>query len=1079
MRVGFAGKVAHAFLDSKLTPLIIAASLGLGALALLATPREEEPQIRVPMVDVMVAWPGAEPAEVENRIVAPIERILWGVPGVEHIYSVSRPGMGMVTVRFKVNESNEDSLVKVYERQTAMSWIMPRDIMPPVIELHSIDDVPFLSLTLWGEGWSSDRLRPLAAELAQELSEIPEASRAQLIGGQPRVVRVEPDPDRLAAAGVSWMQLTSALQAASVRQAAGTAVRDNREIRVEVGPLFRSSEEVGRVVVALAQGRPVYVSQVARVVDGPDEAQDAVFFSPGPAGARGGQPAGSEHPAVTIALSKRTGANASALAERVLHKLEDLRPRLVPAEVHVEVTRNYGETAQEKSNELVDHLLIATLSVVALISLAMGWRSGLVVGIAVPVTLALTLFIYFLAGYTLNRVTLFALIFSIGILVDDAIVVVENIERHYREKKGQPLLRTAIEAVDEVGNPTILATFTVIAAILPMAFVRGLMGPYMRPIPTGASAAMLFSLAIAFMVTPWAAYRLLKGVDLSHGHAGHEPASSSGVARLYRRVMNALIARPVLRWSFFGAVALVLLIAMAMVGLGLVKVKMLPFDNKSEFQVLVDHPEGTPFEVTLETARQMKSYLATVPEVKNLQLYAGNAAPFNFNGLVRHYFLRRSPNWADLQVNLSPKHDRAAQSHDIAKRVRPALVEIATRRGASVKVVEIPPGPPVMDTMVAEIYGPTEAARLEVAKTVRGLFETTPGVVDVHDSLETPRERVLVSLDREKAGLKGIPAMAAVETLAGPGAGRDVARIDAPSSREPVPVRVRLSAADRASAKRRLSLRVDSKQGGQVAIGELAHVERAPEPQPLVRKDLKPVVYVMGDLAGERESPVYAILALNQRLDALTLPGGAKLERYSVEAPETSDRQAMKWDGEWQITYEVFRDLGIAFAVVLVLIAVLVIGWFQSFAVPLAILLPIPLSLIGILPGHWMFGAFFTATSMIGFIAGAGIIVRNSIILVDFTELRLRQGMSLEEAVVEAGELRFRPILLTAAAVVVGSLVMLFDPIFQGLAISLMMGSIAAVILSPVTVPVLYYLIARRGRAEELHREGAAPTVSA
>jgi multidrug efflux pump subunit AcrB len=1078
MKVGFAGKVAAAFLDSKLTPLIVAASLGLGALALVATPREEEPQIRVPMVDVMVAWPGAEAAEVENRIVAPIERILWGVPGVEHIYSVSRPGMGMVTVRFKVNESNEASLVKVYERQSAMGWTMPRDIMPPIVELHSIDDVPFLTLTLWGEGWSSDRLRPLAAELAQELSEVPEASRAQLTGGQPRVVRVEPDPDRMAAAGISWMQLTAALRAASVRQAAGTAVRDNREVRVEVGPLFRSSEEVGRVVVGLAQGRPVYVSQVARVVDGPDEATDAVFFSPGPAGASEHAPAGKEHPAVTIALSKRTGANATVLAESVLRKVEDLRPRLLPADVHVDVTRDYGETAQEKSNELVDHLLIATLSVVVLISLAMGWRSGLVVGIAVPVTLALTLFIYFLAGYTLNRVTLFALIFSIGILVDDAIVVVENIERHYRERKGQSMLRTAVEAVDEVGNPTILATFTVIAAILPMAFVRGLMGPYMRPIPTGASAAMLFSLAIAFMVTPWAAYRLLKHADLAHGHGADGQASGRGVARVYRRVMNALVTRPSVRWPFFGAVVVALLLAVATVGVGLVKVKMLPFDNKSEFQVLIDHPEGTPLEVTLETARRMTDYLATVPEVRDVQLYAGDAAPFNFNGLVRHYFLRRAPQWADLQVNLSPKHDRDAQSHDIAKRVRPALVEIARRRGANVKVVEIPPGPPVMDTMVAEIYGPTEASRHAVARTVRGLFETTPGVVDVHDSMEAARDRVLVTLDREKAGLKGIPAMAAVETLAGPGAGRDVARVEVPASREPVPVRVRLSAADRASRERRLAMRVDSPLGGQVSIGDLARLERVPEDQPRVRKDLKPVVYVMGDLAGERESPVYAILALNRKLDALKLPDGSRLERYSVEPPETSDRAAMKWDGEWQITYEVFRDLGIAFAVVLVLIAILVIGWFQSFAVPLAILLPIPLSLIGILPGHWLFGAFFTATSMIGFIAGAGIIVRNSIILVDFTELRLRQGMSLEEAVVEAGELRFRPIALTAAAVVVGSLVMLFDPIFQGLAISLMMGSIAAVILSPVTVPVLYYLIARRGRAEELRRAGAAPAVA-
>jgi multidrug efflux pump subunit AcrB len=1075
MRVGFAGRVANAFLDSKLTPLVIVASLGLGALALLATPREEEPQIRVPMVDVMVAWPGAEPAEVESRIVGPIERILWGVPGVEHIYSVSRPGMGMVTVRFKVNESNEESLVKVYERQTAMGWIMPQGTMPPIIELHSIDDVPFLTLTLWGKGWTSDRLRPLAAELAQEISEVPEASRAHLIGGQPRVVRVEPDPDRLAAANVSWMQLTGALQAAAVRQLAGTAVRDNREIRVEVGPLFQSSEEVGRVVVGISQGRPVYVSSVARVIDGPAEATDAVFFSPGPAAASAETPAGSEYQAVTIAIAKRTGANATELADRILEKVEMLRPTLLPADVHLDVTRDYGETAQEKSNELVDHLLIATLSVVVLISLTMGWRSGLVVGIAVPVTLALTLFIYYLVGYTLNRVTLFALIFSIGILVDDAIVVVENIERHHREKPGRPLLRTAIEAVDEVGNPTILATFTVIAAILPMAFVRGLMGPYMRPIPTGASAAMLFSLAVAFMVTPWAAYRLFRSShDPHHGEAGGAP-SAGAVARLYRRVMSLLVSRPAARWPFFSAVLLILVAAMGTVAVGMVKVKMLPFDNKSEFQVLIDHPEGTPLEVTLETARQMKHYLAGVAEVRDLELYVGNAAPYNFNGLVRHYFLRRAPQWADIQVNLSPKGERSAQSHEIAKRVRPALVEIAERRGARVKVVEIPPGPPVMDTMVAEIYGPTAAVRHDVAKTVRELFETTAGVVDVHDSMEAERDRMLVSVDREKAGLKGIPAMAAVETLAGPGAGRDVARLDVPSSREPVPVRVRLSAADRASRERRLSLRVDSPMGGQVAIGELAKVALTPEPQPLVRKDLKPVVYVMGDLAGQRESPVYAILALNQKLDAVKLRNGAALERYSIEPPETSGHAAMKWDGEWQITYEVFRDLGIAFAVVLVLIAILVIGWFQSFTVPLAILLPIPLSLIGILPGHWIFGAFFTATSMIGFIAGAGIIVRNSIILVDFIELRLRQGMSLEHAVVEAGEVRFRPILLTAAAVVVGSLVMLFDPIFQGLAISLMMGSISAVILSPLTVPVLYYLIARGGRAEQLRNEALVP----
>jgi multidrug efflux pump subunit AcrB len=692
------------------------------------------------------------------------------------------------------------------------------------------------------------------------------------------------------------------------------------------------------------------------------------------------------------------------------------------------------------------------------------------VGIAVPVTLALTLFIYFLAGYTLNRVTLFALIFSIGILVDDAIVVVENIERHHREKKGQSFLRTAVEAVDEVGNPTILATFTVIGAILPMAFVRGLMGPYMRPIPTGASAAMLFSLAVAFIVSPWAAYRIFRHEDAADATA--EEAREGFTTRLYRRAMTALISRPAVRFAFFASVAAVFAGALALVAFGLVHVKMLPFDNKSEVQVLVDQDAGTPLEVTLETAREMNRYLATVPEVSDVQIYAGAAAPHNFNGLVRHYFLRRSPSGADLQVNLVGKHDRGEQSHDLAKRFRPALLEIARRRGARVKVVEIPPGPPVLDTLVAEIYGPTAAAREGLTHTVRGLFETTEGVVDVDTTLEAPRTRLGLTLDREKAGLAGITAATALEALAGPGAGRDVARLDVPASREPVPVRVRLSAADRATLARRLSLRVDSMAGPALALSALGRVEATPEPQPILHKDLKPVVYVFGDLAGARESPVYALAALNEKIDALRLPDGTAVERHATEPPQTSDRPALKWDGEWQITYEVFRDLGIAFAIVLVLIAILVIGWFQSFTVPLAILLPIPLSLIGILPGHLLFGAFFTATSMIGFIAGAGIIVRNSIILVDFIELKLRQGMVLEEAVVEAGVVRFRPMLLTAAAVVVGSFVILFDPIFQGLALSLMMGEVAATLLSRMAVPVVYYLIARRGRALVLRQEG-------
>jgi multidrug efflux pump subunit AcrB len=1071
--LGIAGRIARAFIDSKLTPLLIVASLALGALALLATPREEEPQIRVPMVDVAVAWPGAEPGEIETRIVEPLERALFGLSGVEHVYAAARGGVALVTVRFRVNESNEGSLVKVYERLSSLGGALPEAARPPAVELHSIDDVPFLSLTLWSETATSDELRPLAAELAQELSEIPETSKAYLIGGQPRAVRVEPDPDRMAAAGVSWLTLSGALRSSASRQDAGTLVRDNRETRIEAGPLFQGPQDVARVVVGVRNGRPVYVSDVARISDGPAETEHAVFFTLGPAASTLDRPAGSEYPAVSIALAKRAGSNATHLAEAALRKVETLRPRLLPAGVHVEVTRNYGQTAEDKSNELVQHLLIATLSVVVLISLAMGFRSGLVVGIAVPVTLALTLFIYFLAGYTLNRVTLFALIFSIGILVDDAIVVVENIERHHREKPGRPFSQIAAEAVDEVGNPTILATFTVIAAILPMAFVRGLMGPYMRPIPTGASAAMLFSLAVAFIVSPWAASRIFRYHEAAPGKA----AAEGWQTRLYRRAMTSLVTRPAARWGFFAGILAVLGLALGMVAVGLVKVKMLPFDNKSEFQVLVDHDAGTPLEATLETAREMSRALAAVPEVRDVQVYAGTAAPYNFNGLVRHYFLRQSPNGADIQVNLVDKSERDLQSHDLAKQVRPRLQEIATRRNARVKVIEIPPGPPVLDTLVAEIYGPSPAARAELAKSVRTLFETTAGVVDVDDSSEAPHERVRLDVDREKAALKGVSASAVIETIAGPGAGRDVGRIEAPASREPVPVRLRLSPTDRGDLARRLALRVDA-PGGPISLGQLTRSQTSVEPQPILHKDLKPVVYVFGDLAGQRESPVYALSALNARIDALRTGSGMGIERYAVEAPATSDRPALKWDGEWQITYEVFRDLGIAFAVVLVLIAILVIGWFQSFAVPLAILLPIPLSLIGILPGHWAFGAFFTATSMIGFIAGAGIIVRNSIILVDFTELKLRQGMPLVEAVVEAGAVRFRPMLLTAAAVVVGSLVILFDPIFQGLAISLMMGEVAATFLSRMAVPVVYYLIARRGRAEVLRAEGLTATTA-
>jgi multidrug efflux pump subunit AcrB len=1047
---GLAGGLAKRFLESKLTPLLAAGAIALGFLALSATPREEEPQIRVPMVDVRVAFPGAPPREVERRVVDPIEKAMWGIPGVEHVYSTARTGSALVTVRFRVNEPNEASLVKVFERLAAATPGLPPEVGQPVAELHSIDDVPFLTLTLTSDTLSPFELRSLGLELARELSEVPDTARVTVTGGAPRAIRIEPDTERLEAAGVTWAELAASLRGAAARVPAGSSVSGNREIRVEAGFLFRDAEEVARAVVVERQGSPVTVGDVASVLDGPDEVADYVFF---------GEPGRPETPAVTVSLAKRAGTNATALAGQVLSKVEALRPRLLPGSVRVAVTRNYGETADEKSNELIRHLLLATLSVSVLIALAMGWRSAAVVAMAVPVTLALTLFVYFLFGYTLNRVTLFALIFSIGILVDDAIVVVENIERHHRERPSEPLRALAVRAVAEVGNPTILATFTVIAAILPMAFVRGLMGPYMRPIPTGASAAMIFSLLVAFVVSPWAAVRIFR---TARAEPHSEKKAEGRPTRLYRRVMGTLLRRPSARRLFFAGVGLLFLLAVGTVLVGAVRVKMLPFDNKSEFQVLVDHDEGTPLEETLETARRMARSLEREPEVRDWQIYAGAPAPFNFNGLVRHYFLRREPHRADIQVNLLPRDERSAQSHDIAKRVRPGLVAIARSRAARVKVVEIPPGPPVLSTLVAEIYGPTEQTRERLAAQVRGLFEATAGVVDSDWSLETPRRSRLLRLDAEKAALHGVAPAAAIATAAGAGEGEVVGRLDLPRSREPVPLRLRLSAADRARPGSLLALRVRSASGEAIPFGEIARPEQVPEPQPILHKDLKPVVYVLGDLAGKKESPVYALADLNRRLDAARAPGGGPIRRFAVAAPETSDHPAIKWDGEWQITYEVFRDLGIAFAVVLVLITLLVIAWFQSFRAPLAILLPIPLSLIGILPGHLLFGAFFTATSMIGFIAGAGIIVRNSIILVDFIELKVREGMPREEAVIEAGAVRFRPMLLTAAAVAVGSAVILFDPIFQGLAISLMMGEVAATFLSRLTVPVLYYLLTRR-----------------
>ncbi len=1066
--LGPAGRIAHAFIASKLTPLFILVSVLLGAGAVLLLPREEEPQIVVPMIDVFVQMPGADAREIEERVTKPMEKLLWEIPGVEYVYSTSSPGQSMAIVRFYVGENEDAAVVRLNQKMSGNFDLIPPGCSEPLIKPRSIDDVPILALTLSSDRYPHLDLRRIAAQLTDPIKQIHGVSEVKIIGGRRRQVTVTLDEARMAAYGLSPDRILELLRQSNQQSAAGAFSAANREILIETGGFLRTAEDVARVVVGVANDRPVYVRDVASIADGPEEPADYVFFALGPAaehsrvlGATGPPPRDTVAPAVTLTIAKRKGLNAIVVADDVLAKVTELQGRLIPADVRLSITRNYGETAAEKSNELLFHMFLAIISVSLLIALTLGWRESGIVAIAIPVTLALTLVVFHLYGYTINRVTLFALIFSIGILVDDAIVVVENIVRHYRmpPNRRRPLAEVAVEAVDEVGNPTILATFAVIAAILPMAFVRGLMGPYMRPIPVGASAAMLFSLIVAFLVTPWAARLLLGRKAADSDHAAETEGWST---RLYRRVMGRLIHDPRWRHAFLVFVVALLLAACSLVYFKLTLVKMLPFDNKSEFQVVVDLPEGTTLEHTAAVTRELADALRAVPEVTDLQLYVGLSGPYNFNGLVRHYFLRQGPNVADIQVNLAPRRYRDAQSHDIARRVRPALTEIARRNGARIKVAEVPPGPPVLQTLVVEVYGPDYARQIEIARQIRDILDSTDGVVDVDWYVEDDQTRLRFVVDHEKAALHGISAGQVADVLRAAVQGAGAGLLHAPREKEDVPILLRLRRSERSSAADLQRIKVRGAHGQLVALGEIVRVEESLADKSIYHKNLLPVVYVTGDVAGAEESPVYPILKMKKRLDSLPLPEGYRLRQYTADPPFSTETYSVKWDGEWHITYEVFRDLGIAFAVVLALIYVLVVGWFQSLVTPLVIMAAIPFSLVGILPAHWLMGSFFTATSMIGFIAGAGIVVRNSIILVDFIELRLAQGMPLAEAVVDAGAVRFRPMMLTAAAVIVGASVILFDPIFQGLAISLMAGEVASLLLSRMAVPVLYYLSRRK-----------------
>ena len=1057
LRPGLSGRIAAFFIGSKLTPLIILGSLLLGLFAIIVTPREEEPQIVVPMADVWLPFPGASAKIVEEQLTKPFERKLSEIKGVEYVYSISRPGGALIIVRFYVGQPMEGSLVDLYDKLMSNQDLLPPGAAPFLVKPKDVNEVPIVTLTLSSARYGEFQLHQLAERVLEEAKKVLGTSAGFIVGGQMRELQVQIDPARLKAYGLTPLQVAGVIQGENRALATGRFDRRNQSFLVETGRFIRSRQDLESLVIGVNEQRPVHVRQVAKVTDGPRESTQFVWF-----GVRDQE----ETPAVTVAIAKQSGTNAVTIAREVIRKVEDMKGVTIPADVRVTVTRDYGETAGEKADELLWHLLFAVVAVVAFLGVALGPRPAIVVSIAIPLTLGLTLFTSMLIGYTINRVTLFALIFSIGILVDDAIVVVENTYRHLKLRL-RPHLEASIHAVDEVGNPTILATFTVIAALLPMAFISGLTGPYMRPIPVNASIAMFFSLLVAFIVIPWfcqTCYRLrttVAGMD----HEGNERGI---MARLYRRILSPLLVHSLLAYVFLGLVAFLLVGTCLLFYTRHVVMKMLPFDNKSELQLVIDMPEGTTLEETARVTQTLGRYVRTIPEVRDYQSYVGTASPYNFNGLVRHYYLREQPHEADIQVNLVAKDKRHAQSHEIAQRIRPQIHEIARQYNANVKIVEVPPGPPVQSVLVGEIYGPDYGRQIAVAREVRTLFESTPGVVDVDDYIEADQVKYALTIDQAKAALAGIPSEDIVNTLRMALEGTNVGLVHMPQEKSPVQIMLRLPLPERTGLEQIGEIGLRTNSGGIVQLSELLTVEQTIQDKAIYHKNQKPVVYVVGDVGGpgaeKAESPIYGILGVGKKLEEFRPPEGYQFEQYYASQPWSEDRIAMKWDGEWQITYETFRDMGIAFAVAMLLIYLLIVGQFQSFITPMIIMAPIPLTLIGILPGHWLTGAYFTATSMIGFIAMAGIIVRNSILLVDFIQIQEQAGVPLFDAVVKAGVIRTRPILLTGAALMVGACVIILDPIFQGLAVSLLFGVGAATLLTLVVIPVLYYHVIGRPR---------------
>ena len=1065
MENGISGKIAGAFIKSKLSILLMLAFMLLGLFSIYFIPREEEPQIEVPMADIMIGYPGATPQEVESGVIQPIEKIISNIKGVEHVYSTSMNGMGMLTVQFFVGEDVERSLVKLYNEMMKNMDRMPQGATMPLVKSRAIDDVPALAFTLWSDKMGDYQIRQVAEVVGNEIKKIPDVAQVNVVGGQSRQVKVMLDKDKMAQSKLDFGAITQTLQANNAQMQSGNIVTGDMVYSVQTGNFFTNVEEVKNLIVGTNDNQPVYLYQIAEVEDGPEVPKQYVSFGYGAASGDKKADMPDDYSAVTISIAKKKGADAMKLAEVVINKVEHLKKDVITNDIHVDVTRNYGETASHKVSELLFHLSIAIVVVTLFVMLAMGWRGGLVVFLSVPVTFALTLFAYYFLGYTLNRITLFALVFVTGIVVDDSIVIAENMHRHFKMKKLPPL-QAALYAINEVGNPTILATLTVIAAVLPMAFVSGMMGPYMSPMPIGASIAMIFSLLVALTLTPYFGYLFLRHKDKKgEEHESEEKETDlheTKIYKLYAKIVTPFLESRKRRWTFMIGLTVVLLGSFVLFYTKSVPVKMLPFDNKNEFQVVIDMPEGTTLERTAAVAKELAVYISRNDKVTNYQTYVGTSAPISFNGLVRHYDMRMGDNVADIQVNLVDKGERSEQSHDIATSVRADLQAIGKKYNANVKVVEVPPGPPVMSTIAAEVYGPDYEQQIAVAKQVKDLLAQTDNVVDVDWSVEDAQTEYKFEVDKDKAMKLGIPNAQVVQNMRAALSGMSVGVLHQPASVNQVGIILQLPEKEKSTIEDVLSLKVVSQQGMAIPVGDLVKVTKGEKEKSIHRKDQKRVVYILTEVAGSLESPIYPITEVSDRLSQVKLPEGYTLSEEYSEQPKYEDNFSLKWDGEWQITYEVFRDLGLAFLFVLIIIYVLIVAWFQNFITPLVQLAAIPLSLIGIIFGHWIMGAYFSAPSMIGFIALAGIMVRNSVLLIDFIDIRLKDGIPLKQAVIEAGAVRTTPIVLTAGGVVLGAIVILFDPIFQGLAISLMGGTITSTVLTLIVVPLLYYKMLKR-----------------